>query len=75
MDTIHMRKLSIPMFYYWKGKSMARFGFVLVSVRTFGVMYDHTFSRLFLQITRSDIRPQTKWVVSLVIAYDHFNLP
>ena len=28
-----------------------------------------------LQITRSDIRPHIKWVVCLVIAYGHFNLP
>ena len=39
----------------------------LVSVRPFGVMYGHTF--LNLQVTRSDIRPHIKWVVSLVIAY------
>ena len=45
----------------------------LVSVRTFCVMYDHTF--LNLQITGSDIRQHIKWVVSLVIAYGHFNLP
>ena len=45
----------------------------LVSVRTFGVMYDYTF--LNLQITRSDIRPHVKWGVSLVTAYDYFNLP
>ena len=43
-----------------------------VLVRTFDVMYDHTF--LNLQITRSDIRPHIKWAVSLVIAYGHFNL-
>ena len=30
---------------------------------------------LYLQIIRSDIRPQIKLAVSLVIAYDHFNLP
>ena len=30
---------------------------------------------LNLQITRSDIRPQIKWVASLVIAYGHFSLP
>ena len=30
---------------------------------------------LNLQIIRSDIRPHIKWVVSLVIAYGHFNLP
>ena len=30
---------------------------------------------LDLQITRSDIRPQTKQAVSLVIAYGHLNLP
>ena len=35
----------------------------LVSVRTFGVMYHHTF--LNLQVTRSDIRPHIKWAVSL----------
>ena len=28
-----------------------------------------------LQITRSDIRPHIKWVVHLVTAYGHFNLP
>ena len=37
----------------------------LVSVRTFGVMYDHTF--LNLSITRSDIRQHIMWAVSLVI--------
>ena len=42
----------------------------LVSVRTFSVMYDHAF--LNFQITRSD---HTKWAVSPVIAYGHFNLP
>ena len=36
-------------------------------------MYDHTF--LNLQITSTDIKPHIKWVVSLVIAYGHFNLP
>ena len=30
---------------------------------------------LKLQITRSDIRPHTKWAVSLVIAYGQFNFP
>ena len=30
---------------------------------------------LNLQIIRSDIRPDIKWAVSLVIAYSHFNLP
>ena len=35
-------------------------------------MYDHTFSELANhQITHNII----KWVVSLVIAYGHFNLP
>ena len=40
----------------------------------FAVIYDHT---LFvnLQITRSDIRPQVKWAVNLVIAEGHFKLP
>ena len=28
-----------------------------------------------LQITRSDIRPHIKWVVCLVTAYGHFDLP
>ena len=28
-----------------------------------------------LQITRSDIRPHIKWVVRLVTAYGHFNIP
>ena len=28
-----------------------------------------------LQITKSDIRPQVQWTVSLVIADGHFNLP
>ena len=39
----------------------------VVSIRTFSVIYDHTF--LNLQITRPDIRPHMKWAVSLVIAY------
>ena len=30
---------------------------------------------LCLQITKSDIRPQVKWAVNLVIADIHFNLP
>ena len=44
-----------------------------VSVRTFGVMYDHIY--LNLQITRSDIGPHIKWAVSLVFTYGHFHLP
>ena len=40
----------------------------LVSVRTFGVMYDHTFYKQ-VQISRSDIRPHIKWAVSLVILH------
>ena len=46
----------------------------LVSVRTFGVMYDHTLSS---QITRVDTRPQVKWAINLVITYmyGHFNFP
>ena len=44
----------------------------MVSVRTFGAMYDHTFSDL--QIIKSDIRPQIKWAVNLVIACGHFNV-
>ena len=36
-------------------------------------MYDHTF--LNWQITRSDIRPDTKWAISLLIAYGYFNHP
>ena len=47
---------------------------ILISVRTFCFMYDHTFF-LYLQITRADIRPQVKWAVNLVIADGHFNLP
>ena len=30
---------------------------------------------LNLQITRSDIKPQVKWAVNLVIADGHINLP
>ena len=40
-----------------------------LSVRTFGIMYDHTF--LSLHITRSEIRPHIKWAANLVIAYGH----
>ena len=36
-------------------------------------MYDHTF--LNLQIATSELRLHIKWVVSLVIAYGHFNFP
>ena len=36
-------------------------------------MYDHNFPNL--QITRSDIMPCIKWVVSLVIAYSQLKLP
>ena len=44
----------------------------LVSVRTFGVMCDHTFSKL----ANHQIRHQAihKVAVSLVIAHGHFNL-
>ena len=35
--------------------------------------YEHTF--LNLKITISDIRPHINWVVILVIAYVHFNIP
>ena len=40
---------------------------------TFGVMYDHTFSKF----ANHQIRRQAtdKWAVSLVIAYGHFNVP
>ena len=39
-------------------------------------MLDHNiFYVCSYQITKSDIRPQVKWAVSLVIADDHFNLP
>ena len=34
-----------------------------------------TIVSLNLQITRSDIRPQTKWAVCLVIAYGHLIFP
>ena len=37
-------------------------------LRTFSVMYDHTFYKQ-VQISRSDIRPHTKWAVSLVILH------
>ena len=47
---------------------------ITVSVRTLGVMHDHTLF-LHLQITIADIRAHLKWAVNLVIAYGHFNLP
>ena len=42
--------------------------------------YEHSESCMIilflnLQVTRSDVRPHIKWVVSLVITYGHFNLP
>ena len=40
----------------------------MVSVRTFGVMYDHTFYKQ-VHISRSHIRPHIKWAVSLVILH------
>ena len=55
------------------------FGFVLFndtwswSGHSVSCMTMHTF--LNLQITRSDIKPHIKWDISLVTAYDHFNLP
>ena len=57
------------MFWFWFGLFM-----------TPGLSKDilcHVLTILFLnvQITGSDIRPHIKWVVSLVIAYGHFNLP
>ena len=46
----------------------------LVSARTLSIMYAHTsFSNS--AIIRSDIMPQVKWAVSLVITEGHFNLP
>ena len=47
--------------------SLYRMGLCLwcFSVRTLGVMYDHTFLNLY--IVRSDIRPHIKQAVSLVI--------
>ena len=47
--------------------------FVLVSVRTFCVMCDHTFSELAIHQIRHQVTH--KWAVSLVIAYGHFNIP
>ena len=57
-------------------KMYGRFGLCCLmtpSLRTFGVMYDHAFSKL----ANYQIRYQAKlkWAVSLVIAYGHFNLP
>ena len=37
-------------------------------------MYDHALFEA-CKITRSDVGPHVKWVISLVIAYGHFNLP
>ena len=45
----------------------------LVSIRTFGVMYDHTLF-LCLQITRADIRAAIKNDAKLLVGYLHFNL-
>ena len=47
----------------------------LVSVRAFGVLYDHMYSFTLLAITRADIRPQVKRTVNHVIADGHFNFP
>ena len=58
------------------------FVFVLVLFNDSWSQYGHLvsyktilFEFLNLQIIISNIRPHTKWVVSLVIAYGHFNLP
>ena len=45
----------------------------LVSVRTFGVRYDHTF--FYTCKSPDQTRSQIKLAVRLVIAYEHFNLP
>ena len=42
------------------------FSYTVVLVRIFSVMYDHTFL-LSLKAIRSDIGPQVKWAVNLVI--------
>ena len=68
---IHVLNMNVQLFKFC---SHSRHFNALVSVRTFGVMYDHTFYKQ-VQISRSDIRPHMKWVVSLTIAYGHFNLP
>ena len=52
----------------WKMVWFVLFNDTLLSVRTFGVMYDHTFYKQ-VQISRSDIRPHIKWAVSLVILH------
>ena len=44
---------------------------VVVSVRTFSVMYYHTLFYACMQFTRSDIRPHVKLAVSLVIVGGH----
>ena len=60
------------MHLYYQGLCLGLGCLMTPGLRTFGVMYDHTF--LDLQITRSDIRPHINWAVSLVIAHGHFNL-
>ena len=45
-----------------------------VSVRTFGVMRDHTFSTLGNHQIRSDITPHIKWAVGQP-GYGHFSIP
>ena len=47
---------------------------LLVSVRTSGVMYDQTIFCV-CKSSKSDTRPQAKWAVTMVIADGHFNLP
>ena len=46
----------------------------LVSVRTFSAIYDHTILYI-CESSKSDIMPQMKWAVSLVIADGHLSLP
>ena len=46
---------------------------IVVSVRTFGVMYDHTF--FFACKSPDQNKAKNKWAVNHGIAYGHFNLP
>ena len=42
--------------------------------KEFSVMYNHALFLCF-QILKSDIRPEGKWTVSLMVANGHFSLP
>ena len=61
---------------FYRGHKISSFVFFIDTWSQWG-HWCHVWPYYFqcLQITKSDIRPQVKWAVTLVIADGHFNLP